>query len=271
MAKYRGDKGILKRAFDLSELPKTVDLNSPPVSGLDYLYRVRLESRKCPKIVVSNIDTAQFLHLQNVKVDFCNGFVAAKPGFAPDPRWQKEVLELFMHSKQRFSKNRVMLKTKFPRPDFPKLSKQEQWCIFCLGPKKHDELYNVLSKTDCEPSAKGKKLRLSESGNEPLLSVVAHLNQRSVIRLLSYHIDWLEDGSFTHDQGVWIYALLVCLEKPLEPDTCALLRSLSRCCTTHRAKLNNPEDTVLKSLNLIISIIANYFDQKDMSDKFTTD
>ena len=38
-------------------------------------------------------------------------------------------------------------------------------------------------------------------------------------------------------QGRWFYALLVCLEKPLLPETTSLLRTLARLCATLRASL----------------------------------
>ena len=38
-------------------------------------------------------------------------------------------------------------------------------------------------------------------------------------------------------QGRWLYALLVCLEKPLAPEACSLLRTLARNCANLRASL----------------------------------
>lgn len=38
-------------------------------------------------------------------------------------------------------------------------------------------------------------------------------------------------------QGYWFYALLVCLDKPLIPDACSLLRDLARACSRLRASL----------------------------------
>ena len=38
-------------------------------------------------------------------------------------------------------------------------------------------------------------------------------------------------------QGYWFYALLLCLEKPLLPDACSLIRGLARSCANLRASL----------------------------------
>ncbi|XP_035206371.1 gem-associated protein 2-like [Stegodyphus dumicola] len=262
---------VLKPAFDLRQLPRWVNLNAAPMDGLDYLYRVRLEATKYPEVAVSDMDTTQFAHLQNFKVEKSNEFIIAKPGFAPNHKLQKAQLDLFLRQRRRILKNRALLKRKFPRGVVPKPHKKEAWKEYCLGPEKLDEDTDVVilpESSVCEPTAENKEFHLNLIGKPPLLSVVVHLNQRVVIKLLSYHKDWLEEGAYTHDNGVWLYSLLACLEKPLYPDTHALLRSISRLCSSFRAEITDPESDILKSLNLIISIIAYCFDQKDMSDDF---
>lgn len=266
-----GDR-YLKKAFDLGELPENIDLDSPPVTGFDYLYRVRLETKKCPKVVVSNIDTTQFICQQTVKFDLCNGFIRAAPGFEPTDQWQKEQLTFFTKTRDELFTHRESLKSKFPRREFPKLSRRTEWFVYCLGKEKYEQLFGKKAE-ELEESGppKSKKSRISNDRNKPLLSIILYLHQGYIIKLLSYHIEWLEKARFSHEQGEWLYALLLCLEKPLDPDTCALLRSLSRVCSSLRSSLVDPEDEALKPLNTIITIISQYFDQKDMSDNFLKD
>jgi len=258
-----------KIAFDIGELPENIDLDSPPVTGFDYLYRVRLESRKCPKVVVSNIDTAQFVRHQTVSVDFCNGFIRALPGFEPNQKWQKEQLILFTDTRNKLFTHRTYLKTKFHKREYPNFDSQS-WCIYTLGKEKCHLIYNVKgNEEEGNSSPVPKKQRVTDMGNPPLLSIILYMAQHNVIRLILYHIDWLERHPvFSHEQGEWLYALLLCLEKPLDPDTCSLLRRLSRICSTLRSKLSDPHDEFLNPLNLLITIISDYFDQKDMSDNF---
>lgn len=249
-----------KKAFDIGDPPDDIDLDAPPVTGFDYLYRVRLETRNCPKVVVSNIDTSQFLCHQTVKVDFGNGFIRATPGFEPNSKWQENQLNTFSRYRDELLTNREALKMKFAKREYPGLRKKE-WCLYSLGWEKFEEIYD-------KDWAKCKTFAFSDKGNPPLLSVILYLNQSEITTLLSYHIDWLQKIKFTHFQGEWIYALLSRLEKPLDPDTCSLLRNLSRVCSILRSELSSPEDEALKPLNIIITIISNCFDQKDMNDDF---
>ncbi|GBN42692.1 Gem-associated protein 2 [Araneus ventricosus] len=266
------EDNFMKRAFDIGDEPKNFDLNAPPVTGFDYLYRVRIESRNCPKVVVSDIDKTKFLNRQTITIDDGNGFISARPGFEADPEWREEQLELFIANRIKMSENRDYLKQKFPRKDVPRINKKQEWCLYCLGVEKHDLVYGKAEKleasNDDNTAVNPKKARFSDSPNPPLLSVMLYMNQSRVAKLLSYHIDWLEEIGFCHPQGEWLYALLVALEKPLDPDTCALLRSLSRQCSKLRNELSTSDHEFVRPLNLFLSIVAHYFDQKDMSDDF---
>ncbi|GFQ64574.1 gem-associated protein 2 [Trichonephila clavata] len=263
----------MKLAFKIGKPPKNVNFDAPPMTGVEYLYRVKLEKRKCPKVVVSNIDKTKYRSRQTVTVDDHNGFICARPGFEPNPDWQEEQLELFSNSKTTMFENRTNLKEKFPRRDVPKINKFKEWCLYCLGSDKHrlicreDELEASVDTQTAEASKKPRMDDVCES-NPPLLSVMLYMNQKRIAKLLSYHIDWLEELGFSHCQGEWLYALLVGLEKPLDPDTCAMLRTLARLCSRLRNDLTSTDHEFLKPLNLILSIISEYFDQKDMSDKF---
>ncbi|XP_013792825.1 gem-associated protein 2-like [Limulus polyphemus] len=86
-------------------------------------------------------------------------------------------------------------------------------------------------------------------------------------QIINYHINWLEVTGFTAQQGRWFYALLSCLEKPLTPEACSSLRSLARACANLRASLETKEDPRLIPLNLLICLVARYFDQGDLADK----
>lgn len=266
------DDTYLKKAFDLGELPENIDLDAPPVTGFDYLYRVRLETKKCPKVVVSNMDTTQFICQQTVKFDLCNGFIRASPGFEPDKKWQEEQLNHFTQTRDQLFFNRDTLKTKFRKKDFPKLNKKVEWCVYCLGKEKYEQTYGAKYENfeDESGAPKRKKSRITTEKNLPLLSIILYLSQNHVIKLITYHVEWLEKAKFSHDQGKWLYALLLCLETPLDPDTCALLRSLARVCSSLRSDLSDADDEALKPLNSIITIVSEYFDQIDMSDNFSS-
>ncbi|KAG8182648.1 hypothetical protein JTE90_018484 [Oedothorax gibbosus] len=361
-----------RKAFDIGRIPKNLDLSSPPVTGFDYLYRVRLETRKCPKVVVSNIDTTKFLSRQTVQVDPFNGFVRARPGFEPDPAWQDDQLDTFITTRTEVFQNREEMKKKFPKRNFPKITDEQGWCLFCLGSTIHQKVFtsgqnkvettdnaqahfsgstfqrfprestadslgafvskkstndssgvphssstadsklssdsqtlisnssntmdtseaaeessssvidrnfkknlrtqNSQSTTpDSEPKSKRSRCTnpdVTSDGHPPLLSIVLRLNQTRITRLLAFHLNWLDTAGYSDAQGRWLYALLMCLEKPLDPGDCAMLRSLSRKCSRLRSEIVDPKDGLVLSINLVLSIISRFFDQKDMSDGF---
>jgi survival of motor neuron protein-interacting protein 1 len=95
---------------------------------------------------------------------------------------------------------------------------------------------------------------------------VAFISQATVKQVLKYHYDWMTVTGFTTEQGRWFYALLTCLEKPLEPEACSLLRDLARACSSVRATLESAEDPCLAPLNLLICLVARYFSQADLAD-----
>jgi len=116
-----------------------------------------------------------------------------------------------------------------------------------------------ISSASCE------KLELRE-GILPLMSVVMYLTQPMVEKVLLHHLNFINARGYHVQQGPWIYALLALLQKPLTPDTCSTLRDLARLCAQLRSQLDSATHPHLTPLNLFISLIARYFDQKDMAD-----
>jgi len=110
------------------------------------------------------------------------------------------------------------------------------------------------------------KLELKQ-GNPPLISVAMHMNQPMVESVLKHHCNHMNDRGFHIQQGPWIYALLALLQKPLSPDTCSTLRDLARICSQLRSGLDSASHPHLTPLNLFISIVARYFDQRDLADE----
>ncbi|XP_067009427.1 gem-associated protein 2 isoform X2 [Anabrus simplex] len=87
-------------------------------------------------------------------------------------------------------------------------------------------------------------------------------------QLLEYHVDWLKNRSeLSLQQGRWLFALLACLELPLVPETCSVLRTLARKCACIRAAVEETADhPVVAPLNLLICLVARYFRQMDLAD-----
>ncbi|GFS86714.1 hypothetical protein NPIL_368501, partial [Nephila pilipes] len=62
-----------KLAFDVGEPPEYFDFDDIPTCGIEYLYKVKLEERRCPSVVVSDIDTKKYAAQQNITFDEPNG------------------------------------------------------------------------------------------------------------------------------------------------------------------------------------------------------
>lgn len=67
--------------------------------------------------------------------------------------------------------------------------------------------------------------------------------------------------------GTWIYAILVLLEKPLNPSFCYSLREFAKKCLNIRANLSeNASKQIYTPLNLFVCIIARFYQQLDLAD-----
>ncbi|KAK2553919.1 Gem-associated protein 2 [Acropora cervicornis] len=212
-----------------------------PSSGYEYLRRVHLEARQCPDVVVADLDTKNFSNRQTVHVN-----------------------EKFAQCKSQWVKVDSTLMI------LPKKNDPLGWRCLCLGSQVSDKIScrkegtkTEVNKNDAEsPSSTNS----SQEGTPPLLSVLQHINQATLLQVLEYHVTWLEEIGFSHQQGRWFYALLVCLEKPLLPETTSLLRTLARLCATLRASLDSPHHDLISPLNLIITLVSRYFGQSDLAD-----
>lgn len=229
---------LMVRAFHI-EGGSIGDPSLPPTSGDEYLRRVQEEYRKCPKVVVADIDTTRFLANRTVRIDSTGHWEPAPSGFAPSPQWQKKQVACFSEVRKKLANHRMVVKKADVK--LPKIDDDAGWCKFCFGGN-------------------------GVEGSTPLLSLVCSMSQPILEQVLGYHVSWMEVTGFTSQQGRWFYSLLACLEKPLTPETCSTLRSLARACATLRLKLSSNEDPRLSPLNLLITLVANYFDQKDLAE-----
>ncbi|XP_044022504.1 gem-associated protein 2 isoform X4 [Siniperca chuatsi] len=83
----------------------------------------------------------------------------------------------------------------------------------------------------------------------------------------SCQTDAKPEPALDYSKGCWLYALLACLEKPLLPEAHSSIRQLARRCAQIRSKLESQEDEHLPALNLLICLVARYFEQNDLADQ----
>ncbi|CAH1783791.1 unnamed protein product [Owenia fusiformis] len=231
------------------------DLDIPPTSGMEYLRRVQNEAKQCQTIVVADVD-AEKLRKQTVKV-YQSRVLPPPSGYAPSLQWQLHQVADFAHVRQKLARYKAtMKKNKIKQaPTLPADDDVEGWCKLCFGRLKPPSMCETRNQED-----------ETWERTAPLLSIMCAMNQTTVLDVLEYHVNWFEATGFTPEQGQWFYALLCCLEKPLIPEACSLIRELARNSANLRASLENSVDARLIPLNLIICLVSRYFNQMDLAD-----
>jgi len=133
-------------------------------------------------------------------------------------------------------------------------------------------------------------------GHRPLMNVVMQLHHGHLENLIKWNLHWVTNMGFVNEcQGQWLYAILACLHKPIDPSVMSDIRGLARKLINVRnsmtmwnasvapdqetgesssKRLNSPDDAYfsddekvpnfINTLNLFIYIIVDYFDQKDL-------
>ncbi|KAM4541614.1 gem-associated protein 2 [Odontesthes bonariensis] len=241
---------------------KDLDLTGPPRNPQEYLRQVQLEASLCPEVVVAQIDPKKLRRKQTVNASVA-GCDAAPEGFSPSLRWQQLQVSNFSDVRQSITKNRRHWSshTLDDNVQMPKLTDEEGWKRFCLGEKVY------LGTTSGLTAAEEPALDYGKVGFPPFLSIVSRFNQSTVLMVLDILISWFEEQEFAPQLGRWLYALLVCLEKPLLPEAHSSIRQLARRCAQLRSMLDSQEDERLPALNLLICLVARYFEQNDLADQ----
>lgn len=107
--------------------------------------------------------------------------------------------------------------------------------------------------------------------NEPLLSVMFTIQQRSLEKLVEHQSNWLTDDMQWYGENSkwisqWIYGSLACLHLPLEPNVHNSLRQIAKTCIRLRNQLSDSDADIINvlPLNLVICIVARNFNQLDL-------
>ncbi|KAK6175338.1 hypothetical protein SNE40_013825 [Patella caerulea] len=262
------DESLLHTALKIDDTDDdNFDLDIPPTTGNEYLRRVRQEAKECPDVMVANLDTTVFHSKQTVKVSQPVICCPAPRGLAPSLSWQKHQIATFSTLRQRFIQHQAFLKKNKIKPTkVPNSNDAESWCRLCFGRltvKPRQEAEPMIQNGDVQPKPSPP---LQLNGSPPLVSIISAMAQPAIVKVLQYHVNWLEATGFTSHQGRWLYALMTALQKPLIPEACSLLRTLARLCSQIRATLSQDEagENQLTELNLMICLVARYFDQGDL-------
>ncbi|MCL4125686.1 UNVERIFIED_CONTAM: hypothetical protein GTU68_027426 [Idotea baltica] len=239
--------------FDLEKFDSSIT----PSTAEEYLQKVMWEAQQCQNIVTVKLDETQI----RKQLPVVKKLQKMRPPteFFPPQEMQRQFLAQFSQLRDKIERCRE--RNNFPAPPIklPEEQEQEAWCILCFG---NDFQRSLLIK-------KGKKEEevpdLVE-GKQPLLSILLNISPLTLENLVEWHANWLEVAGFSELQGRWLFSLLACLEKPLTPEMCSILRNVLQNCALVRASLDSAEHPHLLHLNMLITIIAKYFGQDDLAD-----
>lgn len=157
----------------------------------------------------------------------------------------------------------------------PRMKDREGWHEFCLGKQEahgningyFDDDDESIHSTSTSSSIPPWMNNLPQEGYTPSVSLILQLDQNMTRYVLSHLTYFLSlNWPISTSRLLWIYSLLAHVHKPLHGDDQAVLRLLLRLCTKARAKFNNNDDgSILASINLVIVVLAFYFQQGDSS------
>uniref|UniRef100_A0AAR5QHK4 Gem-associated protein 2 n=1 Tax=Dendroctonus ponderosae TaxID=77166 RepID=A0AAR5QHK4_DENPD len=222
--------GVMRKALDVS-LPDDFDPESIPQTGEEYLHHVIYErTNKCRKWVTAEGDFTKYKKNQTVHVTIETESPKALEKFCPSKSWQDNALQDYIQLRTFLSN------TQQPNPTDQSICKKSFW--------------KSIEKT------------------RPSFSEITQYSQAAKILMLAEITKYLENVRIVSETvGVWIYAILALLEKPLSPDCCYKLRQFAKKCIELRAALKEEDEVSLANpLNLFICVIARFFNQLDLAD-----
>ena len=155
-------------------------------------------------------------------------------------------------------------------PLIPKRRNAVGWFKLCFGEDAavpRAVLKQHRAKDELKDASKA--LVFAENGRPPMLDLVLHIDHGTVEHLLKDYIDVLADesGKVRTHRGLWLFALLTRLEKPLTGDMAAALTKLTKVCRVRRDAVDEAEmreESMMeevKVLNVIILVCEEYFRQ----------
>ncbi|ORX89428.1 hypothetical protein K493DRAFT_337753 [Basidiobolus meristosporus CBS 931.73] len=261
-----------------------VDLDGPPTTGEEYLRMVRMEANNRPSVFIAKNKPSTSIPTSIPKTPREAEKVKGQPvSRVPSPEWREAFKLRFSRLRKTVEERRKTIKSSSRIEGLPGIKDETAW----LG-----LLYGDSSKAETPAEA------------QPLLpyaSVVLKMDQKTTLALLEYHIDWLDEDSLTknqvsiasksakewikaniHAKAQWLFALLLRVDKLLTSDSISTLRELCRQWGAIRTNLARPlAKTIpsqtngtgeqIASLNMLISIVIDYFGQLDLWEEINSD
>ncbi|RLM68892.1 gem-associated protein 2-like [Panicum miliaceum] len=218
-------EGILKPAFAVDGDP---DFESgEPLDGFEYLRRVRWEARQIPRVKVAKVDLSAARKEQTPYMPEIPDIPKCSPDLHASKQWKDAFITHFSETRLVFSEH--------VSSDEPSISG---------GMKNYTK-----------PGSS------TEPQTDPTLTMVRNMDAVARAATLRNYIDMIQSlDSLSRNNCLWLFALCVAVDVPLDAETCASLRSLLRKCATILATKSEMDDEVVM-LNILMAISGRYFGQ----------
>ncbi|CAD6196365.1 unnamed protein product [Caenorhabditis auriculariae] len=232
------------------------DLNGPPMTAASYLRQVRAGRDSCPDVVTASAPSTSKPVKKWAGTDGLNlrePMFDVKDPSRPSLEWQLAKSAEFAENREKVEKQSALNKTRL-KIKWPPITDEELWRSTLLE--------------HCAPEVEHLKPCFpNHLGTPPTLATVKSIKPKNVNDLIPLVVEWAEAEGLSRPLREWLFALLLVVEKPLLPDVIAALRDLAKMCRRLRSLL--PEDRKAESLefSMFITIVANYFGQKDLADQ----
>jgi len=272
------------------------DATYQPSTAEDYLKGVMREAKSMGEVSIAK--NANKFRSNVVSIAIREKATLKESGTVLPPiEWQHNQVAEFSKVRIQLARHIAYSQTKERSPDkkrhkLPSKTNEQGWCTYCYGKdfwkvvaeakKKIEEEEGETIEDTPENSHNKPSSAFNDmaEGQAPLTSIITQLKHTEIVSLLDFQIEWIElIGIKIEDQGLWIYALMTSLEKPPHPDVTSSLRSLALACSRQRKDIfESPSKDIVRAedqatwpkfishLNLIICLVARYFDQADLAD-----
>ena len=264
--------GLMSAALYVEEAEEEEDEGRPPQDGMAYLRQVIKERKRVP-------DTVTVEYAGPAKTAKLSGGAgpggdrekaAAPPGWAPGSAWQRQQIAEFSSVRLRVAQHAEVARQTGQAGrgvhNVPDKRNEALWCHMMVGGQVWREVRHAR-----EDSEDGSEARTEVTGEEPGLNFLVSVPVHVCEQVLQYLLAWLELTGWRSQYGPWLYALLVRLEKPLNPDVGSSLRDLVLLCARERKRLatsgEENKEEIIAALNLFICLVAKYFGQGDLEDR----
>jgi hypothetical protein len=210
-----------------------------PMTGEEYLFMVREERNRLPKVVTANLKSTAKKNISELLPNHEEASWLSR--FAPEEQWQQQVIQAFVTDRETWS-SQLDTENFECITEIPAINDEIAWSHYLYG---------------------------SESKMEPSFQIFSELGHIAKMRLILYHHRWLEaSGTLSVNQYKWIYCLLVNTPDGLSAEEMSIIRALTRSCIKLRHREADPTKEIdwdiLSNLDAIITVVGKYFSQTDL-------